>query len=61
MDSGIVSPFTRQIALGNAGPASALQYMGVKRSFRCHPLNIGLMYKQLARKGFVQAQKSQEG
>ena len=42
----IASVFSRQIAIGNGGPTSALKSMGAKPSFRCHSLNIGLMYKQ---------------
>ena len=42
----IAAPFSRQIAIGNAGPTTALQPMGAKRSFRCHLLNIPLIYKQ---------------
>ena len=43
---GIVSPFSRRIAIGNAGPTSALESMGAKRQFRCNFLNIALIYKQ---------------
>ena len=43
--SCIASSFSRQIANVNAGPVLALESMGAKRSFRCHSLNIGLMYK----------------
>ena len=46
VNSSIASPFSRQIAIGNAGPTTALESMGVKRSFRCQFLNISLMYKQ---------------
>ena len=46
VNSRIASPFSRQIANGNAGPSSALESMGAKRSFRCHLLNIGPSYKQ---------------
>ena len=46
VNSHIASPFSRQIANGNAGPSSALESMGAKRSFRCHLLNIGPSYKQ---------------
>ena len=42
----IASPYLRQIANGNAGLALALESMEPKRSFRCHSLNIGLIYKQ---------------
>ena len=42
----IASPFSRQIAIGNAGPSTALEPMGAKPSFRCHFLNIALQYKQ---------------
>ena len=44
--SRIASLFSRQIANVNAGPILALESMGAKRTFRCHVLNIGLMYKQ---------------
>ena len=40
------SPFSRQIANGNAGPTSTLESMGAKPTFRCHFLNIGPSYKQ---------------
>ena len=40
------SLFSRQIAIGNAGPILALESMGAKQTFRCHSVNIGLMYKQ---------------
>ena len=46
VNSRIASPFSWQIANGNAGPTSALESMGAKRSFRCHLLNIGPGYKQ---------------
>ena len=36
VNSRIASPFSRQIAIGNAGPATALESMGAKRYFRCH-------------------------
>ena len=45
VNSRIASRISRQIAIGNAGPATALESMGGKRFFRCHFLNIGLMYK----------------
>ena len=45
VNSRITSPFSRQIANGNAGPTSALESVGAKRSFRCHLLNIGPSYK----------------
>ena len=38
--------FSRQIAIGNAGPGSALDSIRAKQTFRCQVLNIGLMYKQ---------------
>ena len=44
VNSRIASPFSRQIAIGNAGPILALESMAAKRSFRCCSLNIGLMY-----------------
>ena len=44
VNSRIAWPFSRQIAIGNAGPTSALESMGAKQSFRCCSLNIGLMY-----------------
>ena len=46
VNSRIASPFSRQIVNGNAGPTSALETMGAKRSFCCHLLNIGPSYKQ---------------
>ena len=46
INSRIASPFSQQIAIGNAGPSSALEPMGAKRSFRCHLLNIAPIYKQ---------------
>ena len=60
-NSRIESPFSRQIAIGNAGPGSALDSMGPignagpgsaldsmgpKPTFRCHFLNIGPSYKK---------------
>ena len=46
IDLSIASPFStsRQIAIGNAGPTSALESMGPKPTFGCHSLNIGLKY-----------------
>ena len=41
----IAWPFSRQIAIGNGGPTSALKSMGAKQYFRCHFLNIGPSYK----------------
>ena len=46
VNSSIAWPFSRQIAIGNAGPTSALESMGAKPTFRCHFLNIGPSYKQ---------------
>ena len=46
VNSSSASLFSRQIAIGNAGPSTALEPMGGKPSFRCHFLNIALMYKQ---------------
>ena len=46
VNSRIAWPFSRQIAIGNAGPTSALVSMGAKRTFRCRFLNIGPSYKQ---------------
>ena len=48
VNSRIASPFSRQIANGNAGPTSgsALESMGPKPTFRCHFLNIAPIYKQ---------------
>ena len=46
VNSGIAWPFSWQIAIGNAGPSSALEPLGAKRSFRCHLLNIAPIYKQ---------------
>ena len=42
----IASLFSRQIAIGNAGPGSALDSMRPNPTFRCHFLNIGRSYKQ---------------
>ena len=53
--SCIARPFSRQIANANAGPASALESMGGIQYFRCNSVNIGLMFKQQARKSFVLA------
>ena len=48
VDLSIASPFSRQIAIGNAGPAKTLESiaMGPKQSFRWHFLNIGPSFKQ---------------
>ena len=48
VNSRIAWPFSRQIAIGNAGPrpSSALESMGAKPTYHAHSLNIGLMYKQ---------------
>ena len=46
VNSRIVWPFSRQIAISNGGPTTALESMGAKQYFRCHFLNIGQMYKQ---------------
>ena len=46
VDLCIASPFSKQIAIGNAGPISALESMEAKPTFRCHFLNIGPSYKQ---------------
>ena len=46
VDLSIASPFSRQIAIGNAGPSLALESMGPKPTFRWHFLNIGPSYKQ---------------
>ena len=46
VNSRIASVFSRQIANVTAGPASALESMGARPCFRCHSLNIDLMYKQ---------------
>ena len=46
VNSRIVSPFSWQIAIGNAGPSLVLESMGAKPTFRCHFLNIGPSYKQ---------------
>ena len=40
------SLFSQQITIGNAGPILALESVGAKQTFRCHSVNIGLMYKQ---------------
>ena len=44
VNSRIASLFSRQIAIGKAGPVLALESMGAKRSFHYCSLNIGLMY-----------------
>ena len=46
VNSRITSLFSWQIAIGNAGPILALESMGAKQTFRCHSVNIGIMYKQ---------------
>ena len=46
VNSRIASPFSRQIAIGNAGPILALESMGAKPTFRYNFFNIGLSYKQ---------------
>ena len=46
VNSRIASPFSRQIAIGNAGPSTALGSMGPNPTFCCHFLNIGTSYKQ---------------
>ena len=46
VNSRIASLFSLQIAIGNAGPGSALDSMGPNPIFRCHFLNIGPSYKQ---------------
>ena len=46
VNSCIASSFSRQIAISNAGPTSALEPMGAKQTFRCHILNIAVKYKQ---------------
>ena len=46
VDLRIALLFSGQVAIGNAGPTSALQSMGAKPTFRCHFLNIGPSYKQ---------------
>ena len=46
VNSRIASPFSRQIAIANAGPTSTLDSMGAKYSFRRHLLNIAPIYKQ---------------
>ena len=42
----IVTLFSQQIAIGNAGPILALESVVAKQTFCCHSVNIGLMYKQ---------------
>ena len=46
VDLCIALPFSRQIAIGNAGPTSALESMGAKQTFGCHFVNIGPSYEQ---------------
>ena len=46
VNSCIAWQFSRQIAIGNAGPVLALESMGPKRYIRCHSSNIALKYKQ---------------
>ena len=48
----IAAPFQ---ANNNAGPASALESIEVKPTFRCHILNIDLKYKQKASKSLALA------
>ena len=45
-NSDIAWPFSRQIAIGNAGPTSALESMGGKPFLRHHFVNIAPIYKQ---------------
>ena len=42
----ILSPFSPQIGISNAGPVSALEPMGEKPTFHCRALNNGLMDEQ---------------
>ena len=48
----IASPFSRQIAIGNAGPILALESMGPKRSFRCHFFNYCSDLQTVSKKKF---------
>ena len=61
VDLYIASPFSWHKAIGNAGPALALESMGAKPTFRCHSLKKGLMYIQSARTSFVYASESKKG
>ena len=61
VNSRIASPFSRQIAMGNAGPSTALQSMGANLSFRCHILNIAPIYENLREKVLSRPQKDSEG
>ena len=46
VNSRIALLFSRQIAIGNAGPILALESMGAKQTFLCHSVNIGLINVQ---------------
>ena len=46
VDLCIAALFSRQIAIGNAGPSLALESMGGKPFFRHHFVNIAPIYKQ---------------
>ena len=46
VNSRIASPFSRQIAKGSSGPATALESMGAKQTFHCNSFNIAPIYKQ---------------
>ena len=46
VDLSIALPFSRQIAIGNAGPTSALESMGGKPFLRHHFVNTAPIYKQ---------------
>ena len=61
VNSSIASPFSRHIAIGNAGPTTALDSMGLKPTFRCHFLNICPSYKQQARKSFLSSHITPSG
>ena len=43
IDLCIASPFSRQKANGNGGPASALDSMGGKLCFCCHSVNVKIV------------------
>ena len=42
----IASSFSQHIAIGSAGPTTALESMGAEQTFRCRFLNIDPSYKQ---------------
>ena len=53
----IASLFSRQVAISNAGPTSALESMGAKQQFRCNFFNIALIYNSKREKDLFGPQK----